>query len=269
MARAEITRLGVLNAIAEFDALGRSAFLERYGFNAARDYFLVHEGVRYDSKPIAAVAHRWAPGGDGRALTALQLSGGRTDAARRLRELGFEVAGPPDQAADRGVALPGFESAFARFLADVGAVQKGEAFSGFHEGGAAAWEGYKPRLRARALELLDPGGWFEASIGRGEIIARTIAAVEIQEDRANLTNNLVFWQNRFGHANREHRALLDAVDRPGAREGLERALFELYRGGNEGDAFARLRELAGARYPLLAYLFFLKDMDRHEPVHIL
>jgi hypothetical protein len=38
-----------------------------------------------------------------------------------------------------------------------------------------------------------------------------IEAIEIQEGRSNLTNNLVFWQNRFGHANRDHRALLEAI----------------------------------------------------------
>jgi 5-methylcytosine-specific restriction protein A len=85
MPRAELTREGVLRAIAEFDTLGRVPFLERYGFNRARDYFLVHQGKRYDSKPIAAVAHKWAQGGGGRALTSIELSGGRADAARSLR----------------------------------------------------------------------------------------------------------------------------------------------------------------------------------------
>lgn len=94
MPRAEIDAQGVLNAIAEFDSLGRSTFLDRYGFNGSRDYFLVYEGHRYDSKAIAAVAHKWAPLGDGRALTPLELSGGKTDAAKRLRELGFEVTEP-------------------------------------------------------------------------------------------------------------------------------------------------------------------------------
>lgn len=43
MSRAPITRGGVLSAMAEFDALGRAVFLDRYGFNGARDYFVVHE----------------------------------------------------------------------------------------------------------------------------------------------------------------------------------------------------------------------------------
>ena len=35
-----------------------------------------------------------------------------------------------------------------------------------------------------------------------------------RSSRINLTNNLVFWQNRFGHANRDHRALLEAGAEP-------------------------------------------------------
>lgn len=267
MAKAEITREGVLAAIDEFDAVGRPAFLERYGFNGARDYFVIHDGRRYYSKAIAAVAHRWAPGGGGRALTALELSGGRADAARRLRDLGFEVT-EPSQLQGEAAALrrsAAFQAAWARFGKNVAALQKGGPFAGFHEGVAAAWEGYKPRLRARALEILAPGDWTEAMVGSGEILDRTIAAIEIQEDRINLTNNLVFWQNRYGHANRDHRGLLEAVG-TSARRPVERALLDLYHTDDDAGSFSRLSELAGPRYPLLAYLFFLKDMDRFMPI---
>ncbi len=262
--RGSLVRQDVLNAIAEFDASGREAFLERYGFNGARDYFLIHEGRRYDSKAIAAVANKWAAGGGGLALTALELSGGRTDAAKRLRELGFEVTEPA------GGETPGssghLDRAWSRFLKNIAAFQKGAPFSNFDEGVAAAWEGYKPRLRTRALEILAPESWTPEMVGTGQILHRAIGAIEIQEDRVNLTNNLVFWQNRYGHANREHRALLEAIDRPGPRRDIEKALFGLYRGGDEGALFSELSELLGPRYPLVAYFYFLKDMDRFMPI---
>jgi hypothetical protein len=80
-------------------------------------------------------------------------------------------------------------------------------------------------------------------------------------------NNLCFWQNRFGDANRDHRALLEAVSSPKSRGELEQLLFGLYRGkANEGATFDRLGELTGAKYPLLAYLYFLQDMDRFMPI---
>ena len=47
----------VLKALAEYDQLGKDAFLARYGYGPSRTYFLIHDGKRYDSKAIAGVAH--------------------------------------------------------------------------------------------------------------------------------------------------------------------------------------------------------------------
>ena len=44
-------------------------------------------------------------------------------------------------------------------------------------------------------------------------------------------------------------------------------MFGLYRGGaDEGVTFDGLVDATGGKYPLLAYLFFLKDMDRYMPI---
>ncbi len=89
---AKLTKEAVELAVAEYDALGGKAFRAKYGFKGARDYFLTHNGKDYDSKAIAAVAHKFLTDGDGVALTHDQLSGGVSDAAGKLMELGFEVA---------------------------------------------------------------------------------------------------------------------------------------------------------------------------------
>jgi len=86
----------VLTAIAEFDQLGRDAFLEKYGYRRAIGYFLLHDGRRYDSKAIAGVAYR---GVRGRPLRAGEFSGGNATVARVLGGLGFEVT-KPGQAAE-------------------------------------------------------------------------------------------------------------------------------------------------------------------------
>ena len=44
-------------AVAEFDDLGRNAFLERYGFGPSRTYFLKVGDRLYDSKAIVGAAH--------------------------------------------------------------------------------------------------------------------------------------------------------------------------------------------------------------------
>ena len=159
-----------------------------------------------------------------------------------------------------------FRSAFDRFRALV-ETKSGHPFRGFDEGLAADWENYKPRLRDHALGLLRTEDWLEGEIGSGAILNRTVEAIEIQDSRLKLTNNLVFWQNRYGHARRDHRAMLEAASNAALRGGIEGFLFGLYRGGaDEGVTFDGLVDATGGKYPLLAYLFFLKDMERYMPI---
>ncbi|MFJ5843959.1 HNH endonuclease [Streptomyces sp. NPDC092903] len=92
MAPSDITRAGILWAIAEHDRLGVEAFRETYGYRAAITYLLVHEGRQYDSKAIAGVAHVHDSGS---ALKHYQLSGGLKGAVAWLRREGFTVVEPP------------------------------------------------------------------------------------------------------------------------------------------------------------------------------
>ncbi len=165
------------------------------------------------------------------------------------------------------LSLARFDAQFERFRRLIAANDKGRAFITFHEGVAGVWENYKPRLREFALNKLSADSWSESSIGSGAILQNAIGAIEIQDDRASLMNNLVFWQNRFGHANRDHRALLEAASSPRQCRVLEQLLFGLYRANaDEGLTFDRLSAATGAKYPLLAYLYFLKDMERFAPI---
>jgi hypothetical protein len=51
------SRQAVLDAIAEFDRLGREAFLEKSGYGPARRCFLEYDGRLYGSKAIVGVAY--------------------------------------------------------------------------------------------------------------------------------------------------------------------------------------------------------------------
>lgn len=88
MTLAEITRAAVLEAIAEFDRLGRAEFLRETGFGRSRSYYLQYHGRLYDSKAIAGYAHGVSTG---TALTAADFSGGDKTVAQRLGALGFDV----------------------------------------------------------------------------------------------------------------------------------------------------------------------------------
>lgn len=84
------SRASVGQAIDEFHRIGRSTFLERYGFGPARDYFVQTERGLCDSKAIFAAAYEIE---HGFALGPNDFSGGRTAAAQGLVELGFDVTG--------------------------------------------------------------------------------------------------------------------------------------------------------------------------------
>ena len=62
MALSDIHREHVLAAIAEFDKLGRKAFLEKYDFGPTRRNWIAYNGKFYDAHPIVGVAHGFATG---------------------------------------------------------------------------------------------------------------------------------------------------------------------------------------------------------------
>ncbi|WP_457101601.1 tetratricopeptide repeat protein [Microbacterium sp. P5_E9] len=86
-------RGAVDRALEEFDRIGRDAFLLKYGYGKARDYFLMTDTGRYDSKAIFGVAYGYQHGVP---LGSDQFSGGRDGAAGRLAELGYSITGLSD-----------------------------------------------------------------------------------------------------------------------------------------------------------------------------
>jgi hypothetical protein len=90
-------------AIREYDELGQEAFLDRYGFGAARDWVLVYDGREYDSKAIVGAAHGVQHPERG-PLRPGDFTGGRHTTVAKLRSLGFEVR----SLADAGEQSPTF-----------------------------------------------------------------------------------------------------------------------------------------------------------------
>jgi hypothetical protein len=90
MALTDITSQAILDAVAEYDRLGQDAFLHRYGFGAARKYFLVHNGQEYASKAVVGVAHGYQFPDQG-PLQAGDFRGGYATVQPLLESLGFNV----------------------------------------------------------------------------------------------------------------------------------------------------------------------------------
>ncbi|MFJ4475221.1 HNH endonuclease [Streptomyces xanthochromogenes] len=88
MEKGAISRDDVLKTMQEYDELGGPAFLSLYGFKAARKFLILHDGKEYDSKAIAAVAHKHQ---HGRPLTWQELSGGIGHAVDWLKREGFKI----------------------------------------------------------------------------------------------------------------------------------------------------------------------------------
>ncbi|SAL79953.1 hypothetical protein [Caballeronia telluris] len=86
------TSTAVYAAIQEFDRVGRTAFLEKYGFGTSREYMLRDRrtGKLYDSEAIVGAAYGYAFPGEG-PLRAADFSGGEATVERVLLDLGFEV----------------------------------------------------------------------------------------------------------------------------------------------------------------------------------
>jgi predicted RNA-binding protein with PUA-like domain len=94
----------VEQALAEFDELGRDAFLAKYGFGRARRYFIRHNASYYDSKAIVGAAVGFQNPGRG-PLSSSEFSGGEHGAKAKLEELGFDVVPRPELAAADSLPL--------------------------------------------------------------------------------------------------------------------------------------------------------------------
>lgn|GEM_PF-5440869 len=82
--------IAVEEAIEEFDRIGRSAFLAKYGFGGSRQYELAHRGRRYDIKAILGAAHGYQFPEEG-PLSSPEFGSGARSTVPKLRSLGFQV----------------------------------------------------------------------------------------------------------------------------------------------------------------------------------
>jgi MoxR-like ATPase len=80
----------VHQAVNEFDEVGREAFLAKYGYGPAREYFLDIDGQHYDSKAIVGAAYTYQHPIEP-PLRNTEFSGGEQSVRRVLTNLGFQV----------------------------------------------------------------------------------------------------------------------------------------------------------------------------------
>lgn len=94
MGLSDITAENVVAACEEFNEVGKTKFLKKYGFKTSRTYKVRRDGEFYDSKAIVGAAHGYiGPGYE--PLRAQDFSGGHQQTVRVLHKLGFEVVENP------------------------------------------------------------------------------------------------------------------------------------------------------------------------------
>lgn len=89
----QLARWAVVAALDEFARIGRDAFLQKYHFGPARDFFVIHptSGEACDSKAIVGAAYglQYPERGP---LRHQDFSGGRATVVKLLKGLGFDLA---------------------------------------------------------------------------------------------------------------------------------------------------------------------------------
>ena len=90
----------VERALAEFDELGRDAFLAKYRFGRAKRWYVERDGRLYDSKAIAGVAIGYQHPERG-PMWNNEFSGGERSVKAKLEALGFTVVDRPEGADSR------------------------------------------------------------------------------------------------------------------------------------------------------------------------
>jgi hypothetical protein len=142
------------------------------------------------------------------------------------------------------------------------------AFTDFRSGVIEGEEGYKRRIWPTARLRLGIGDWANLEPGHGDILSRVIHAIEIPGSHGN---NLLFWHGgRAGPSARAHKALIEAREKGGGEaQEAERILKALYLDERpDPEVFENLVGVLGRNYPLLGYLFFIKDLDRFLPISV-
>lgn len=116
-------------------------------------------------------------------------------------------------------------------------------------------EGYKDKIYEKARQKLKYQEWKDGDLGSGNILRSTISAVKLE----NNYNNLVDWRlvSKFEEKLNDKEKL----------KVYEETLSNFYHNNvTDESSFEELISCFGKNYPLLAYLYFIKDKAQYMPI---
>lgn len=124
----------------------------------------------------------------------------------------------------------------------------------FDKGIVEEQEGYKKELALKAQRILDISTWNKSQIGSGNISTAVKSVMRIQY--GNKPHNLVDYRDKDNFDE-----IVDAD-----RIGSETLFYEIYCGKDEGAAFQHAVDFFGEKYPIISFLFFIKDYSKFVPL---
>jgi hypothetical protein len=154
-----------------------------------------------------------------------------------------------------------FQHARDAFLAQVSAQEPGDrGFEDFSTGVVGTQEGYKKTVRTEALEQLNLKSWTQEMIGTGDVLRQIVASIEVSN------NNLIMIEARNGPGTEGHIKLKEAFG--GEVKRLETLAYRLFAQDDQSheQLFADWVTAIGSVYPVISFLFFLKDAERYTPL---
>ena len=113
-------------------------------------------------------------------------------------------------------------------------------------------EGYKEEIFNNAQMLLNVDEWEDSWIGSGKIRDRIFHAMDISANLVNFNTKIDF-KKHFDRNNNQFDS------------DTERIIFEIFKGNDDKYAFEHAIKEFGGKYPILAYLFFIKDKTKYLP----
>jgi len=140
----------------------------------------------------------------------------------------------------------------------------GIAFNSFSHAFIEKEENYKIKLRMEALNRLNVNKWKLKDLGSGKILKYIILAIEIKEKK--FRNNLVRWEPRFGETQAEHYKLKSALKDTTLCYKVEKLIYDLFMSNDDKNFFISIIDIIGKKYPLIAYLLYLKNDRKYMPI---
>lgn len=138
----------------------------------------------------------------------------------------------------------------------------GRSFVSFRQGVLDGEEGYKARNHAIARRRMGSEAWTPDDIGSGKILTAMVQAIAIPG------NNLLTIDDRNGPDTRAQFPLEKALSegRTAEMEAFFHALYAEADPPADAHLFSVAVDLFGRTYPLIGYLFFLRDIDKFTPL---